>query len=78
MAARWQIATVHLEKPPPQTVGPIDVVFGYRSERKIKRLAERSRGRLRVVDASSAYFRLRGAESEPEGLYRVLRKLLAT
>jgi hypothetical protein len=39
--ARWQVATVHLEGPAPGSVGPADVVLGYRSERLIKRLAER-------------------------------------
>ena len=46
------------------------------SARRIKELADRSKGRLRVVDAESAYFRLRPAEESPEGLYKVLRELL--
>jgi transcription-repair coupling factor (superfamily II helicase) len=76
LATRWNIASIHLEKPPARTVGPTDVVLGYQSERKIKRLAEQSRARLRVVDGKSAYFRLRGREEEAGELYAVLKKLL--
>ncbi len=76
MAARWQIATVHLEKPVEAGLGPTDLVLGYRSARQIKRLAERSNGRLRVVDDRSAYFRLAPSETEPETLYSRLKELL--
>jgi transcription-repair coupling factor (superfamily II helicase) len=76
MAARWQVATVHLEGPAEGSVGPTDVVLGYRSTRKIKQLADRSGGRLRIVDESSAYFRLRGPEEPPEALCIVLQELL--
>jgi transcription-repair coupling factor (superfamily II helicase) len=76
LASRWQIATVHLEGPAEGTVGPTDVVLRYRSTRKIKRLAERSSGRLRVVDERSAYYRLTAAEEEPLRMYEVLRELL--
>jgi transcription-repair coupling factor (superfamily II helicase) len=76
LAARWQVATVHLEKPAENTPGPIDVVLGYRSDRRIKRLAGRSKGRLRIVDGSSAYFRLKMEETEAPALYTVLKDLL--
>jgi transcription-repair coupling factor (superfamily II helicase) len=76
LAARWQIATVHLEGPKEGSVGPTDVVLGYRGPRKAKRLAERSGGRLRVVDESSAYFRLTAKEEGPMELYETLRELL--
>jgi transcription-repair coupling factor (superfamily II helicase) len=76
LAARWQIATLHLEKPPAGSVGPTDVVLGYKSSRQIQRLAKRSGGRLRVVDEASAYFRLRATEVEPAELYAALRQLL--
>jgi transcription-repair coupling factor (superfamily II helicase) len=76
LAARWQLATVHLEKPAENAVGPTDVVVGYRSERKIKRLAAFSGGRLRVVDGASAYFRLSPDEMSPDALYHVLKDLL--
>jgi transcription-repair coupling factor (superfamily II helicase) len=76
LAARWQLATVHLEKPAENAVGPTDVVLGYRSERKINRLAALSGTRLRVVDGASAYFRLSPEETSPEALYHVLKDLL--
>ena len=81
----WQVASLHLEGRGitdtsagtiDTSLGPVDVVLGYRNPRKIKRLAERSEGRLRVVDAASAYFRLAPAETEPEGLYAALKHLL--
>jgi transcription-repair coupling factor (superfamily II helicase) len=76
LAARWQIATVHLEGPKEAGFGPTDAVLGYRSPRKVKRVAERSGGRLRVVDETSAYFRLRANEETPMELYQTLRDLL--
>ena len=79
LAARWQLATVHLE-PPAGTAGenyrPKDVVLGYRNRRRIERLAKRSDGRLRIVDGASAYFRLKSAETEPKALYACLKDLL--
>ncbi len=41
LAAKWQIAEVHLEK---SSAGPTDIVLGYRSPRKMAKLAERSEG----------------------------------
>jgi transcription-repair coupling factor (superfamily II helicase) len=76
LAARWQVATVHLEEVFDKSAGPLDVVLGYRGPRKIKYLAERSGGRLRIVDGTSAYFRLSPAETEPEPLYVCLKDLL--
>jgi transcription-repair coupling factor (superfamily II helicase) len=77
LAARWQVATVHLEEASESGVGPIDVVLGYRNARKVLRLAARTDGRLRVVDNASAYFRLRSGETEPDDLYRCLKDLLS-
>jgi transcription-repair coupling factor (superfamily II helicase) len=85
LAARWQVATVHLEGKGAQEraagdgdgfTGPIDVVLGYRSARRIKALAQRSGGRLRVVDEHSAYFRLQPDEIAPAALYACLKNLL--
>ncbi len=76
LATAWKVATVHLEKPPEGVTGPTDVVLGYKSARRIKELADRSKGRLRVVDADSAYFRLRPSEESPDALYKALRELL--
>jgi transcription-repair coupling factor (superfamily II helicase) len=76
LAARWQIATVHLEGPAEGSAGPTDVVLVYRSDRQIRRLADRSDGRLRVVDAESAYFRLKANEESLDALYETLERLL--
>jgi transcription-repair coupling factor (superfamily II helicase) len=76
LAARWQIAGVHLEEVLDKSAGPRDLVFGYRSPRKIKRLADRAGGRLRIVDGTTAYFRLAPAETEAELLYACLKELL--
>jgi transcription-repair coupling factor (superfamily II helicase) len=77
LAARWQVAQVNLEKPAPGSPGPTDLVLSYRSSRQIKRAAQASDGRLRIVDDNSAYFRLMPAETDPGGLYACLRQLLA-
>jgi transcription-repair coupling factor (superfamily II helicase) len=76
LAARWKVGSVHLEKPPEGIAGPTDVVLGYTDAKRIRQLAERSEGRLRVVDEISAYFRLLPSEMEQEALYECLRELL--
>jgi transcription-repair coupling factor (superfamily II helicase) len=81
LATRWQVSSVHLEGKHAtsngETVaGPLDVVLGYRGPRRIKQLAERSGGRLRVVDEHSAYFRLEPGEVSPPALYSCLKHLL--
>jgi transcription-repair coupling factor (superfamily II helicase) len=76
LASRWQISAIHLEEVLDKSAGPLDVVLVYRSERKMRRLAERSKGRVRVVDGTSAYARLSPAETEPEALYTTLKHLL--
>jgi len=54
----------------------IYLVLGYRTLRKMERLAARSEGRLRIVDSSSAYFLLEPQELEPLALYSCLKHLL--
>jgi transcription-repair coupling factor (superfamily II helicase) len=87
LASHWQIATLHLEgkwqhpegssEPQPITAtGPIDLVLGYRQPRKAERLAKREGDRLRIVDAQSAYSRLRPEEYEPLALYERIKHLL--
>jgi transcription-repair coupling factor (superfamily II helicase) len=76
LAARWQIATIHLEEVPDKSSGPLDLVLAYRNPRKIRQLAERSENRLRVVDGQAAYFRLAPAETKTERLYTCLKHLL--
>src|SRR5262249_51633689 len=50
LAARWQVTNIRLEH---QGTDYIDVVLTYRSPRLMQRLAQRSDGRLRVVDEQS-------------------------
>jgi transcription-repair coupling factor (superfamily II helicase) len=76
MAARWKIATVHLEGPAAGASGPTDVVLGYKDRKRIEVLATREAGRVRIVDEESAYFRLMPGEIPPDALYACLRQLL--
>jgi transcription-repair coupling factor (superfamily II helicase) len=76
MAARWKIATIHLEGPAAGATGPTDVVLGYKDRKRIEALATREAGRVRVVDDESAYFRLQPAEIPQSALYDCLRQLL--
>ncbi len=62
LAARWHIASVHLEGPPEGGFGPTDLVLTYRSPRRMEKLSRESGGRLRVVDSESAYLRLAPSE----------------
>lgn len=77
LAARWHVTGVHLEKPPEGISGPTDVVLNYRTLKRVQEMALRSKGRLRVVDDKSAFFRLKPSEEGQEALYETLRTLLA-
>jgi transcription-repair coupling factor (superfamily II helicase) len=69
LAARWGILNIHrLEK---------DLVLTYRSPRLIKKLAERAGPGLRIVDATSAYWRLRSEDEQLPATHARLRELLA-
>lgn len=88
LATRWQLATLHLEgkgaadadgaarNGQAGTSGALDVVLGYRNPRKLERLVKRSGPRLRIVDGTSAYYRLNADELEPPALYNCLKHLL--
>src|SRR5262245_54747816 len=76
IAARWQVASIHLEKQSEIDIGPTDLVLNYRSARLIQRLAARSAGRRRVVDAQSAYLRLHADETDAAALFTLLKHLL--
>ena len=52
------------------------MVLSYLNARRVQTRAERSKGRLRVVDAKSAYFRLRPGEEGAQALYEALKHLL--
>jgi transcription-repair coupling factor (superfamily II helicase) len=76
LASRWQIASIHLEEVLDRSAGPRDLVLGYRGPRKVRMLADRSGGRIRIVDPTTAYARLAPAETGPEALYACLKELL--
>jgi transcription-repair coupling factor (superfamily II helicase) len=76
LAAKWKVATVHLEGPGEPGAEPTYAVLGYRNDRRVKQLAERAQGRLRIVDETSAYFRLEAEELAAAGLYAALKHLL--
>ncbi len=90
LAARWQIASIHLEGSGQWAVGakrgaaedngaglvPGDLVLGFRNLRKMERLVKRSGGRLRIVDADSAYLRLPAEDLQPLALFECLKHLL--
>ena len=76
LAARWHISDVRLEGPPEGGFGPTDLVLTYRSPRRMEKLSRESGGRLRVVDAETAYLRLSPSELEPLPLYEILKNLL--
>jgi transcription-repair coupling factor (superfamily II helicase) len=75
-AQAWKVANIHLEGPQEGFTGPTYLVLGYRSERKIKLLAQRTSD-LRVADEKSAYYKLGPQEMEQEALYRLLVEMLA-
>lgn len=52
------------------------MVLGYRNPRRRQELAARSKGRVRVVDDASAYFRPTGEERESLALSAMLKTLL--
>jgi hypothetical protein len=68
LAAKWQVASIHRNGP--------DLVLGYRNAKRVIQLAERSAGRLKVIDAKDAYFRLAEGEDEPGAMYELLRQML--
>jgi len=74
LAARWQITQIRLETLAGEAA--IDVVFTYRNPKRIQRLAQRSRGSIRVVDQSRAYLRLAPAQAELALLYACLKDVL--
>jgi transcription-repair coupling factor (superfamily II helicase) len=77
LAAQWKVASIHLEKSAEVGSSATDVVFGYRNPRRIQELAARGKGRVRIVDEASAYFRPTGEELESLALYATLKDLLS-
>ena len=68
LAGRWQITSIHRDG--------ADLVLAYRSDKLAKKLADRSGGRMKVIDEKHVYCRLRPGEDDDESLYRLLRHLL--
>ncbi len=68
LCGRWGISTVHRHGP--------DIVLSYRDRRRAEELVRQSRGRLKIVDDTAIYLRLRAGEEEAERLYRLLCRLL--
>ena len=64
----WRISTIHRNGP--------DIVLSYRDRHRAEVLVRQSRGRLKIVDDTAIYLRLRSGEEEPERLYRLLGRLL--
>ena len=67
-AHRWGIRSIHLEDQ--------YAVFVYSSGQLIGQLAAASRGRLRVVDAQSAYLPLDTGLAQPEAIFGQVKSLL--
>src|SRR5262249_38169204 len=67
-AAGWKIDRVYLEGPADALTGPTYAVLGYRNERRMRALAARHAGEVRVVDDKSAYYKLGINQLEPEPL----------
>jgi transcription-repair coupling factor (superfamily II helicase) len=65
---RWQVAGIHRNGK--------DLVFRYGNRKKAESLASQSGGRLKVIDETNAYLRLKPEEDTPEAMYRLLAKVL--
>lgn len=76
LAAKWQISQIHIERPAAGIAGPMDLVFTYRNAKRAQTVANKSKGRLRVVDSENIYCRLRPNEDKPEKLYKLLHEHL--
>jgi transcription-repair coupling factor (superfamily II helicase) len=68
LAAKWQVASIHRNGP--------DLVLGYRSAKRVAQLADRSAGRIKVIDEKDAYLRLHEGEDEPGAMYELLKRVL--
>jgi transcription-repair coupling factor (superfamily II helicase) len=76
LCAGWKVGHVYLEGPNEGMTGPTYLMLGYRGDRKMKQLAARVGGELRIVDEKSASYKLGPQEMEQEALYGVLREML--
>ena len=67
-AHHWQIDSIHMEEP--------YMVFTYTSARLMRLLAAANGGRLRIVDARSAYLPLDQGVTEPAAIHEIVKALL--
>ena len=65
---RWQVAGINRNGR--------DLVFRYKNRKKADELAKRSAGRLKVIDETNAYLRLKPEEDSPEAMYTLLVRVL--
>lgn len=75
-ATGWKVDRIHLEGPGDGVTGPTYAVLGYRGPQKIKQLAQRTGGELKIVDGSKAYYKLAPTRLEAGPMYEDLRALL--
>ena len=59
-----------------EAVGTVDVVLGYRNPRKMERLVRRTGTKLRIVDATTAYYRLEAKDFAAGALFTRLQDVL--
>ena len=65
LCVKWQISSVHRDNR--------DLIFNYRNADRAKQLVAASKGRMKIVDDTSIYMRLRPDDKDdPEGLYKLL------
>ena len=65
LCVKWQISSVHRDNR--------DLIFNYRNADRAKQLITASKGRMKIVDDTSIYMRLRPDDKDdPEGLYKLL------
>ncbi len=64
----WQIESIYIEDP--------YLVFRYGKRRRIEQLAEKSGGRLRIVDSESAYLPLEGQATQSQQIIEAVQSLL--
>ena len=67
-AHRWRIAAIHMEDQ--------YVVLAYASRPQMDRLAAQGGGRLRIVDARTAYLPMNGSMTTREAVRREVKSLL--
>ncbi|MBI2826461.1 MAG: transcription-repair coupling factor [Planctomycetia bacterium] len=68
LAQRWLIESIHMEEG--------FIVLAYRDRSLVEQLAKAGKGRLRVVDASSAYLPIRKDLTNPDSIHAVIKALL--